>query len=515
MTYQANISDDYNAHLEELADTFRKLVRTGAAPTVGEIVDLLQLDGDNRPIRNLCVELKIATRQEFDRAVRQRRVREAIGTCPTSAGGLVAAWAAANDVTVSLDGMFSRTVKPFQIDHQGQKLPITKSDRTDAEIDLYTSFIFDRKERFNRLDFEREIRIFNSDYRLGFSRDDISDAAEAWCANARDHRLYEIYRGIENVERSFAAEDEWRKFAEHTFDCDGHDPMYVAAIFRKFIWQVKRKMRGLPVTNHLMPVILGPQGIGKSTLVNALMKPIEEIRLYADFGMITDERNVEIWASYVLFLDEMSHAARADIETVKNVITASSLTRRPMRSNGKITIQQNATLIGCANKELSQLIKDPTGIRRFAGIRMRSDTDRDYLNQIDWRSMWGSVAANGPDPMDAFTSLLAAEQDGQRERGRVEQWMADFDGANHRYQAKLSTTGRIKASDLYLAYQDYEADYYPSNYRMSKTEWDYEMARLRKNHPEVVCFVKITASTGVVYKWLQGLQLASSGVSGE
>lgn len=511
MTYETNT--EYQAHLETIAVDFSRLARTGAAPSVSEVVDLLRIDEDNRTIRNLCVELKIATKQEFDRAIRQRRVRDAIGTCPGNAVELVEAWSKANAVSMKLDGMFTRSVAAYFEDDKGVRTPILPHDRRNSdEVDLYASFLFDRKERFNRLDFERELRIFTAQHRLGFSRDDITDACEKWCATARDYRLYEIFGSIEAVDATFDADGEWLKFAAHAFDCEDSDSRFVAAVFKKFIWQVKRKMRGLPVTNHLMPVILGPQGIGKSTLVNAIMKPVEEIRLYADFGMITDERNVEIWSSYVLFLDEMSHAARADIETVKNVITASSLTRRPMRSNGKITIQQNATLIGCANKELAQLIKDPTGIRRFAGVRMRSDTDRDYLNGIDWPKMWGSVAMYDADPIAEFTEALATQQEGQRERGRVEQWMQDFDGTNHRYQAKVSSSKRIKATDLYLAYQDYEADYYPGNYKMSKTEWDYEMSRLRKNHPEAVCFVKITASSGVVYKWAGELRVIEGDV---
>lgn len=499
---------DYPTYLHDIEQDFRRLVRSGTPPTIREVVDLLDLNENNKAIRDLCIELKIATKVEFDRAMRQRRVREAIGVCPQNAVELVQAWTKAHDVTMRLDGMFTRSVSAYLEDNQGNRTPITPKDREASEdVDLYASFLFDRKGQFNRLDFERDLRIFTAEHRLGFSRDDISDAAEKWCAWSRDQRLYEIFGAIEGVDASFDADGAWLEFATQTFDCDEADARFVAAVFQKFMWQVKRKMRGLPVSNHLMPVILGPQGIGKSTLVNAIMKPVEEIRLYADFSMITDERNVEIWSSYVLFLDEMSHAARADIETVKNVITASSLTRRPMRSNGKITIQQNATLIGCANKELAQLIRDPTGIRRFAGVRMRSDADREYLNGIEWSKLWGSVKLYGPDPMAEFNSQLAEQQEGQRELGRVEQWMADFDGTNHRYQAALSTTGTIKASDLYLAFQDYESDFYPGNFKTSKTDWDYEMSRLKKNHPEAMRFVKRRAGSGMVYKWLNGLRL--------
>lgn len=69
--------------------------------------------------------------------------------------------------------------------------------------------------------------------------------------------------------------------------------------------QAKRKANDLPVSNHLMPVILGPQGNGKSTLVRHLLAPIDELTVDTDFAAITDERIISIWQSYVGFLGEM------------------------------------------------------------------------------------------------------------------------------------------------------------------------------------------------------------------
>jgi hypothetical protein len=40
-----------------------------------------------------------------------------------------------------------------------------------------------------------------------------------------------------------------------------------AAAIKNFVWQVKRKLTELPVTNHLMLAFISPQGSGKSSLL--------------------------------------------------------------------------------------------------------------------------------------------------------------------------------------------------------------------------------------------------------
>lgn len=497
-----NTPAEYADFLTTFANDLRKLAIDGALPPIAEVIPVLSPTGDNRMIRDLCVELKIATKSEFDREMRRARQREALGTAPSTATELVAAFAAKHRLRARYDGLMTRTVRAEFTGDDGTVLPITPEDRErDAAIDLYASFHCDRRSRLNRLDLERELRIMNSDYRMGFAERDITDAVEEWSLAASRERLLEIFSGANGKEPHFDAPAKWLELAKEVFDCSETSPEFVVAVLRKFVWQVKRKIIGLPIFGHLMPVILGPQGIGKSTLVNRILSPVEELRLNVDFKMITDDRNVDIWHSFVMFLDEMGYASKADVDAVKNIISASTLTRRPMRTNGHVTIDQNATFIGCSNRELGQLIRDPTGIRRFVGLRMRSDANRKLINTIDMGLLWGGVSIEEADPMLAFSSELASQQEDSRERGRVEQWMVDFDGANNAYQAGVNKSGNIPARDLYLAFREYEDEAFPGHYKTSKTDFDYEMARLRKNAPDSVIFEKRRGGTGIMYRW--------------
>jgi ABC-type cobalamin/Fe3+-siderophores transport system ATPase subunit len=54
---------------------------------------------------------------------------------------------------------------------------------------------------------------------------------------------------------------------------------------------VKRKIKDRKITDHLMAVILGDQGVGKSTLLELMLNPVEEICVESDFKAIADDRN--------------------------------------------------------------------------------------------------------------------------------------------------------------------------------------------------------------------------------
>src|ERR1700712_1165560 len=238
--------------------------------------------------------------------------------------------------------------------------------------------------------------MINSKHKLGVAREDINDAVMEWVdVTRRDRRyvLFETLKGpLPKMDDRARVEKVWLDIARNLFVCNEETPAeFIVAVLKKFMHQVLRKLRGLPVNDHLMTVILGTPGKGKSTFVRAMLGPIKELVLAVDFKMIEDDRNIDIWNSYVLFLAEMGFASKANIDTIKNAITAETLTRKPLYTNSKVEIDQNATFIGCSNKELEQLIKDPTGIRRFIAIRFRNDPDWAFLNGIDWTLMWQSV----------------------------------------------------------------------------------------------------------------------------
>jgi hypothetical protein len=124
----------------------------------------------------------------------------------------------------------------------------------------------------------------------------------------------------------------------------------------------------MEVTNHLMPVITGAQGKGKSTFVQQLCSPLKDTMIAVDFDKITDNRELDIWNAHILFLDEMGFASRADIDVVKNRITSPTISGRPMGTNQNVMLRQCATFIGCTNSStrgLSGLGESRSPARRY------------------------------------------------------------------------------------------------------------------------------------------------------
>jgi hypothetical protein len=241
------------------------------------------------------------------------KISEALGQVPQAASDYVRMVVRRDKMECQYDGMIARDVQPFMIcETTGEKLVCDEETlRTHPEVKLYADFHFPKT--LNAEQFGLELRVTNDDLRLGFSREAIADALTHWHETAKKTRLHDLFLmvGAGTPPPRFVrdAQVHWDNLANKIFDTSHDAPEFIIAVHQKFMWQIKRKVLGLPVTNHLMPVILGPQGKGKSTFVSKLVEPLKELTLEVDFKMIEDERNVEMWSSYILFLDEMGYAS--------------------------------------------------------------------------------------------------------------------------------------------------------------------------------------------------------------
>lgn len=448
------------------------------------------------------------TATEFRRAVAKQlhkdKVTSEFGRVPKDAVDLVNLYVEKHRIECFHDGSIMKTRPPVMV-VAGEKIVVTRKDaETSDEVGLWLDVF--HSDPMTTFDVERELRILSSRLKLGFTRDEVADATYTWHAQAKKDRLFHLLGKVgawKTCGLGQGADDLWREVALKCFDCSEVGVDFVVAALKKFMHQVKRKMRGLPVYDHLMIVLLGPQGAGKSSFVKAMFSPLKELAVETSFKQIEDDRNIDLWQNYILFLDEMGHAARADMEATKHAITATTLTRRPMRHNNLISVLQKGTFIGCSNKELEQLIKDPTGIRRFLGLQFldKGRVDWDFINSIDWLKLWESVDPEGDCPMKDFSHDLSNVQEATRELGRVEAWLRDFDVDDYLYKDKVNPRGRISSMELYGVFRTYEDFAFPGSFKISKNEWDHEMKRLKKNKPEAMIFEKVRESSGIVYRF--------------
>lgn len=464
-----------------------------------KLVKWLQLNSDVTPVQ--------FRKAVIERARRDKIVNE-LGGNPDTASDLVALVVKRDNIECSYDGMIKQKIRPYKIDHRGVKEWITDEDLKNKTVRNYVAFHFPRHTDLPHL--KLMLRNTASNLKLVFTSSAIEDAVDIWYANAKPQRLHELVNGITHGEgflphEKVEADTTWNDIAEKLFDSSEKGSAYVIAVLQSFMWQVKRKLYGLEVTNHLMPVILGPQGVGKTTFVSMMIEPIRELSILTSFDAIDDERNIEIWNRYIMFLDEMGHAKRDDVDAIKNAITAEVLSRRPMRSNTQVPVRQLATFIGCSNKELAQLIHDATGMRRFAPLRYSSTPDWDFANGINWSLLWRSVDENGDNPILLVKNILDDVQEEERFVGRVETWLRDFIPADDRtadgsrYKDLLNVRDRISANDLYELYRGFEDIAFPGASKTSRNDWNHEMKRIARNKPAAMIFDKIRESTGNYY----------------
>lgn len=205
----------------------------------------------------------------------------------------------------------------------------------------------------------------------------------------------------------------------------GRDEPVDLAVMAHFLWQIKRKLVGLPVTYHMMPVIWGKTGAGKSEALKRLLSPIGG---YVMTGMsldkIGDDRYFRQLADHlVIFLDEMPKVEKASVEHIKQVITATELTGRPLYSNAHRVYPQNCTFIGTSNEAPSQLIKDSTGMRRFHYIKCADRMDWETINTLDYVALWREVNERQD---RAYVLELKNELEAKQEEVRIREPLEEF-----------------------------------------------------------------------------------------
>jgi hypothetical protein len=234
-------------------------------------------------------------------------------------------------------------------------------------------------------------------------------------------------------------------------------------VMRHFIWQVKRKLIDKRVTFHLMPLLFGSiQGSGKSRGIQALLEPLSRYTINSKtVPEIIDSRNFRTLSlNYVCFLDEMGKSEVADIESLKNIITAETMNYRPLYTNGNMTAVQRSTFIGASNKDIRSLIKDQTGMRRFYQINCKPEAKSqalwDIVSALDINAIWRSVDENQDVPeIKDYLDDLSRHQEGIRAKNAIEEYAIEFNVKKGEARVPLKT--------LYTSFKNYcdEAKLHP------------------------------------------------------
>ncbi len=178
-------------------------------------------------------------------------------------------------------------------------------------------------------------------------------------------------------------------------------------VMAHWLWQVKRRAYGKSVIHHIMPILYGPQGSGKSMGINALIGPLKAHLLSVKIDHLESEKNMPAFSdNLIIFFDEMMKIARTDVEVLKHQISTDINTYRPLYTNTNVTVKQNCSFIGATNKPLNELMNDTTGNRRFHEIKTPVRCNWELVKQIDYISLWKGIDEN-----KEYGYLLERERD--------------------------------------------------------------------------------------------------------
>jgi hypothetical protein len=198
------------------------------------------------------------------------------------------------------------------------------------------------------------------------------------------------------------------------------------AVMKHFIWQVKRKLNDLPVEWHMMPILSGKTGGGKTRAMLELLKVIDELHLYApDLTILNDSREAHLFGKYyVIFFDEMSKAEKLDVSAMKNKITSPTVSYRKLGTNINCNDDNRATFLGATNHHVQDIIYDPTSARRYWQIGCAERVNHSVVNELDYLSLWRSIDEQGVSPIIPFLDEITVIQENKlRAKTLVETWL--------------------------------------------------------------------------------------------
>lgn len=152
------------------------------------------------------------------------------------------------------------------------------------------------------------------------------------------------------------------------------DNPYIRAVSRKTLVAAVARVHEPGIKFDQVPIIVGPQGIGKSTFFAKLGG-----KWFSDSLTLTDMRDKsgpeKLQGYWILELGELAGMRKADIESVKSFI---SRTDDKYRASYGVNVESHlrqSIVVGTTNAEMG-FLRDITGNRRFWPVKVSGNSSR-------------------------------------------------------------------------------------------------------------------------------------------
>ena len=168
------------------------------------------------------------------------------------------------------------------------------------------------------------------------------------------------------------------------------DNSYVRTVTRKILVAAVARVFVPGIKFDNMPVLSGPQGIGKSTLIKKLGKQWYSDSLTTVQGKEAYEQLQGVW---LLEMGEMMATKKADIEATKHFLSKQEDIYRVAYGHRTSHFPRQCVFIGTTND--SEFLRDKTGNRRFwpvdVGVNLHVKNVWDDIKEYDIDQIWGEA----------------------------------------------------------------------------------------------------------------------------
>ena len=142
-----------------------------------------------------------------------------------------------------------------------------------------------------------------------------------------------------------------------------------------------------------MPVLIGPQGVGKSAISRSIL-PSDHPGWFSDdlhLAASSKERAEALQGRVIVEVAEMAGASRAELESMKSFLTRQDdgSVRLAYRRNPE-TMLRRCVLVGTSNDQ-TPLPNDPTGSRRFVAVKLNKGSNVEQFMAENRDQLWAEA----------------------------------------------------------------------------------------------------------------------------
>ena len=198
------------------------------------------------------------------------------------------------------------------------------------------------------------------------------------------------------------------------------DTHYVRAVTRKTLAAGAGRIIAPGIKFDTIPVIIGGQGIGKSTLLSKLGK-----QWYSDSLSIADMKDKtapeKLQGNWLLELSELAGIKKMDVETVKSFASRIDDKYRPSYGRVVESHPRQCIIVGTTNSD-GGFLRDVTGNRRFWPIQVTGEGKRRPwdITEYEVDQIWAEAVANFRAGEELFLKGSVAEAAADAQRSAME-----------------------------------------------------------------------------------------------